>query len=346
MVRGEPRIALEHAERIFALAQQDRDPGRLVLGHMVMGTTHYLLGDFPAAQTHLEAGPALYEPPPHHQTLVWDAGQQDSRVACLRYASWTLWTLGYPDQALQRGHAAVTLAQEIGHPPTLAAAHVSLARLGQFRLEPRRTQEAAEAVVALAREHGFSQRHAAATILWGWALAMQDRTAEGLREMHEGLDALRATGAESDTPYWFALLAEIHGRNGEIARGLSLVDEAMTVANSHDLRAWEAELHRLKGELLVSQGAPASARRRTPPSSEATDGFRRALDIARRQHAKMFELRAATSLARVWRTHGRRAEAFALLSETYGWFSDGLDVADLRDARALLGELGAVKSRG
>jgi predicted ATPase len=175
--------------------------------------------------------------------------------------------------------------------------------------------------------------------LRGWVLAAQGQADDGIAEMQEGLAAFRATGAGDDLPYWLALLAEGYRRGGQAAEGLHVVSEALAIAHTQGLRVWEAELHRLQGELRLRQAAGKGSARSESAEAEAAISFRQALEIARHQQAKSLELRAAISLSRLWQRQGQGAEARQLLVETYGWFMEGFDTGDLREARALLNEL-------
>jgi predicted ATPase len=242
-----------------------------------------------------------------------------------------LWVLGYTDQALQRSHDALTLAHELSQPSALAFALTQAGSFHQYRREAQAAQERAAAVIALAREHGFTQWLVGGMIQRGWALAEQGQSAEGMAQMHQGLAAWRATGAKQPRLDGLALLAEAYGRAGQAAEGLSGLVEALGVVNQTGERLWEAELYRLKGELPLAVSSDHHA--------EAEACFQQALDIARRQQAKSWELRAAMSLARLWQRQGQRAEARQLLAEVYGWLTEGFDTADLQEAKALLEEL-------
>ena len=162
----------------------------------------------------------------------------------------------------------------------------------------------------------------------GWAQVTQGQNEEGLARMRDGLATLRATGAALRLPYYLALLAEACGRTGRAAEGLTLLAEALAQAHKAEESWTEAELHRLKGELLLSLS--------TDHQAEAEGCLRQALAVASRQQAKMLELRVATRLGRLWQQQGKRAEARELLASIYGWFTEGFDTADLQEARALL----------
>ena len=240
-----------------------------------------------------------------------------------------LWQLGYPDQALQHSQAACTLAQEVAHPYSLVLALVYAATVHQHRREVLAAHAQAAAAMTLATEQGFfAERVAWATVLHGWALAMQGQGEAGLAEMRQGLAADLATGSKSWQPYFLGLLAEAYGAGGHPDAGLTALAEALAVLDTTELRSYAAELYRLKGALLLQQAVP--------DASQAETCFHQALDIARQQQAKSWELRAAMSLSRLWQQQGKRDEARALLAPIYGWFTEGFDTADLQEAKALL----------
>jgi len=306
--------------------------------HRALANTLNYLGEFAASQAHFAQAIALYDPQ-HHHVHAFRYGE-DPGVVCRAYACVTLWWLGYPDQALQRSDEAQTLARELAHPYSLGFALFWAALLHQFRREWHLAQERAEALIALSAEQGFAQLVAGATIFRGCALAERDpepgtgqgQVEEGMAQMQQGLAALRATGAEVLRPYGLALLAKASAKLGQREAGLTLLAEALAVTNDTGEHRWEAELHRLKGELLLA--------RTTGQDTEAETCFRQALDIARQQQAKSWELRAAMSLSRLWQQQGKHAEARELLAPVYGWFTEGFETADLQEAKALLEELG------
>jgi predicted ATPase len=242
----------------------------------------------------------------------------------------TLWLLGYPAQALALLHDALALALELSHPFSLAYARC-LAALGyQVRRDVPAVHEQAEAAVALATEHSFPLWAAVGTCARGWALAMQGQGAEGMAQVRQGIAAWQSTGVVLIVPYICTLLADICDHLGHPEDGLQALAEAHTLVEQHEERWWEAEIHRLRGVLLLRQPG-------TPPE-KAEACFRRALDVARHQQAKSLELRAAMSLARLWQQQGKRTEAYALLAPVYSWFTEGFDTADLQEAKELLGE--------
>jgi len=328
MVRAELQATRELAEQLFTLAQRVQDPALLLEANRVLGQTMFWLGEMAPARANLEQAMAFYDPQ-QHRSHAFVYGQ-DPIVACRSFTAMPIWVLGYPDQALQSIHEALTLAQELTHPFSLAFAMTMAAVVHQFRREVQAVQERAEALMALSTEQGFPYWLAYGTILRGWALTAQGAGAEGIARMRQGLVAYRATGAEIHRPYFLGLLAEAYGKVGQPEEGLTVLVEALEIVDNTEERNWEAELYRCKGELMLAFSEDNQA--------EAEAYFHKAVDIARRQSAKSFELRAVMSLSRLWQQE-KQEEAHQLLSEIYGWFSEGFDTADLREAKVLLEEL-------
>ena len=297
----------------------------LVAAHRALGTTLYNLGTPAEAHRHFTQGLALYDPQ-QHRTSTFLYGE-DGGVMCQSFAARALWFLGYPDQALARSHEAVTLAQQIVHPFSLGFALIFAAMIHQHRREVRAVHERAETVISLALAQGFPFWLAQGAILRGWTLAQQGQAQAGIEQIHQGSNAFRATGAEINQFYFLGLLAEAHGTLGEPETGLRMLTEALALGE----RWYKPELYRLKGALLLQQNSDNHA--------EAETCFQHALDIARSQQAKSLELRAARSLSKLWQQQGKRQEAHDLLAPVYGWFTEGFDTADLKDAKALLDEL-------
>jgi predicted ATPase len=318
------------AEQLLSLGQCSDDPALCLQGHRALGDTLYALGEFAPALTHLEQGIALYNAQ-QHRTHAFLYGQ-DPGVGCLSYAAMTLWVLGYPEQALQRSHASLALAHELSHPFSLAHTLNFAVTVHGWCREWDIAQAHAKALLALATEQGFAQYVARGTYGRGWTLAMQGQVKEGITQFHQGLAALRATGVGQVTGT-LTMLAQAYGPGGYIAEGLAALAEARAaVVKTADGRHWEGEIYRLTGDLLLRQAVP--------DEHQAETYFHQALDIARRQQARSWELRAAMSLCRLWQRQGKRAAARELLAPVYGWFTEGFDTADLQDARALLEELG------
>jgi predicted ATPase len=301
----------------------------LLAAYRAVGTTFFYLGAAASALTHLRQGLAFYDPH-QHRASVFLYGD-DSGVVCCSHAAWTLWCLGYPDQALARSQEAVTLAQQSPHPVSLSHILCAAARFHQFRREVSDVQEHAEATIRVAQEQGFVLWMAVGSLIRGWALVQQGQVKEGIEQLNQGFIAFRATGAEINQSYFLALLAEAHGTMGQPEAGLTVLTEALTHVDSTGERWYEAELHRLKGALLLQQSSS--------DQTEVESCFHQAITIAQNQQGKSLELRAATSLARLWQQQGKREEARQVLGDVYGWFTEGFDTADLMDAKALLDEL-------
>src|SRR5713101_2472785 len=333
-VRGDFQTAYELAKQLMHGAQNVQDSALLVPAHLALGFTLFRLGELAAAKTHLEHGIALYDPEKHRpdRSNAFLYGQ-DPLVICLSWATWAFWYLGYPDQALESSHKALALAHELAHPFSLAFALHFAAVLHRLRREARIAQERAEAAIALASEQGFPYWAAGGTFVRGWTLAEQGKREEGIAQMRQGLAAWRAAGAvQFGQP--FVILAEVYGKVGQANEGLSLLVEALAEVQESKEHWWEAELYRVRGELLLKSGVRS-------PESEAEECFYKAIDLSRRQSEKSLELRAVISLSRLWQQKGKKAEARQMLAEIYGWFTEGFDTADLQEAKALLEELQA-----
>jgi len=329
LVRAELQTARALGEQLLSLAQQTQDAAMFVAAYVVLGRTLFFLGTVASAHTHFAQGIALYDSQQFRTAMFLYGG--DAGVICHSLSAWTLWYLGYPDQALARSHEAVTLAQQVAHPFSLSFALSCTALFHQLRREVRGTQERADAAMRVAMEQGFPYWMALGSILRGWALVQQGQAQEGIEEIHQGLRAWQATGAEGIRPYYLALLAEAYGIMGQPAEGLTTLTEALTLVDTTGERWYEAEIHRLRGELLLQQSEDNQA--------EAENCLQQAIVIAQNQEAKSLELRAATSLATLWQRQGKRHEAYHLLSPVYSWFTEGFDTADLQDAKTLLDAL-------
>jgi TOMM system kinase/cyclase fusion protein len=328
-LQGALQTARELGEQLLTLGQRVHEVESRLVAHNVLGDTLVWLGEFAGARAHLEQGMALYNLQ-QHRSHAFLYGY-DSGVHCLSFGAWALWYLGYPNQALRSIHDALTLAQELSHPFSLAFALAFAAWLHQLRREEPAAQERAAATIALAIDQGFPFWESWGTVLRGWALAEQGQSAEGIAQIRQGIAAWQATGAELQLPYYLALLAEAYGKAGQADEGLRVLAEALTAVHTTGERQHEAELYRLKGEFLLKQDVP--------DAQEAESCLRQAVDVARQQQAKSLELRAAMSLSRLWQQQGKRAEARQLLEPIYGWFTEGFDTIDLQEARALLEEL-------
>ena len=234
--------------------------------------------------------------------------------------------LGYPDQAVQQMNKGVALARDLAHVPTLNHVLSFAAELHQICREPQKVQDTVAVALPLLSKHGSAVGVANATMLRGWALVMQGHIDEGLATMRDGLAAWRATGSKVWIPYRLTRAADAYWKAGNIEEGLRLIDEATQLSNDR----WLApEPHRLRGELLFSAGR----------RDEAERCFQQAILVAREQSARLLELHAATGLGHLWHGGGRCSEARDLLAPIYAWFTEGFDMPDLKEAKALLDQL-------
>jgi class 3 adenylate cyclase/predicted ATPase len=330
-VRGDLKAAREVGEHLTELAQSLGDPALLVEAHRALGVPLLWLGEVTLARAKLEEGTALYDAKllrSHSYTYGIDPG-----VVCLSYAALAWWFLGFADHALARSQRALALAEDLSHPHSRALALVWAAWLRQFLRDTHNAEELAQAAVRLCGEHGYPLWGPMGTILHNWALIEGGRTPdECIVHMRQGLADLRATGAGLWQPCFLALTAEACSKANRFDEGLTVLDQALSIVRERTERFYEAELHRLKGELLL----------RCNPGDVSTSEtcFQTALAIAHDQQAKSLELRAGTSLARLWAERGERNKAHDLLTGVYGWFTEGFNTRDLQEAHALLSELG------
>jgi len=331
LARGKCQTAYQLGEQLLVLAQKAQDPALLLLAHGSLGDTTWLSGNFEVALRHFEQVRAIYNHE-QHQSLAALYGGFDSGVACRHGLAENLWLLGYPEQALEKRREAIAFAREIAHSYSLALSQIFAATVHQHCRDAHGTRQQAEAAMALASELEFGPWLVWAMVLRGWALVEHGQAEEGIAQLREGIAGWAATGAVVLQPYFLALLAEAHARMAHVDEGLSTLAEALTIVERTGERYMEAELYRLKGELQVD-----------PAEAEAC--FQQAISIARRQKAKSFELRAVTNLSRLFEKQGKHIAARQMLAEIYGWFTEGFDTADLKEAAALLEHLRHSHSR-
>jgi len=324
--RAELQTAHTLGEQLLTLAQQAQDTGLHLAAHRALGATLFFLGELASAHTHYTQGIALYDAQ-QHRASAFLYGENAGVLSYICDAR-ALWFMGYPDQGLVRSQKAIILAQQSTHSVSLSFTLSTAAIFHSFRREVRCTQECADGVTRLAQEQGFPHWMAIGAMLRGWTLAHQGQAKEGIAQITEGLTASRGTGTETLRPYFLSLLAEAYGIIGLPEAGLTALTEALIHIETTGERWCEAELYRLQGALLLQQASGNA--------TEAESCFHHALDIARHQQAKSFELRSAMSLARLWQQQGKRAAAHGLLAPIYDWFTEGFDTADLQEAKALL----------
>jgi predicted ATPase len=327
--RGEFDLAQRLDEDLLRLSLQRNDSAGLVLGHNASGYKLMYGGKFAASRSHLEAVLALYDPT-SHRSLVHQTGTAPQVVA-QAYFGIVLFCLGFPEQALARSSAAIAEARRLVHPPSLAVSLTIGTRLLSLVGDNAALDERASQVIAVATEQGFPQWRAHGTIFRGWVKVKSGDVTEGMSLLRSGSTAYRSTGAAMWMPHYTVLLAGACEIAGQVDEALTLLDEALHIVERTGERWFAAELNRLKGQLLLRQGH----------AEAAEELYRKALRIAREQEAKLWQLRAAMSLARLRRNQGWRTEARDLLAPVYGWFTEGFDTSDLREAKTLLEALEA-----
>ncbi len=334
--RGEMEAAYQIAGLLVDLSKELEDPIFVLEGHRALGVALVDLGRFDDALRSLDRVATLYESA-HLASHVSFAGQ-DPKVVAESYAARALWALGYPDRALDRVGRALSFAQEISHAESSVVAVHSAGLLHQLRGEPALAQERAETLIALADEHGLELWSAFGSINRGWARVDQGHVDEGIDELRRGLTAYEATGARLWRPYSLGLLAQALSRAARTDEGLALVTEALSIVERSGEDWATAELLRIKGELLMARARKDDG---TSPTSaaQAENVLNNALALAVRQAAKSWELRVAASLGRLYEQVGRRADARRVVDRSYGWFSEGFETRDLKEAKSILERL-------
>lgn len=350
--RGELQMGYELAEQAIRLAQKGQDPFLLMRSYSALGEALFWIGELASAQEYTERAIAFDDRRPR-SSWEWAA----PKSTFLSYTVLTLWMLGYPDQALRRSQEALALAQEIAHPFSLVWVLHFATWLHQCRQDALATQEQAERLIALCTEQGFPFWLTPGRRFRGWALTEQGWEEEGLTQMRQGQATRPGTSVKPRVgrSHSLALLAEMRGKVGQPAEGLNVLVEAFAAVNKTGERYYEAELYRLKGELTLQakvesekwkEGSRAAKipnpQLRSPSpqvEAEAEVCFLKAIQIAKKQQAKMWELRATVSLARLWQRQGKKNEARTMLAEIYDWFTEGFDTVDVKEAKGLLEEL-------
>ena len=326
-LRGEFDLAQRLDEDLLRLSRQRNDFGGLVLGYLSSGRNLMFAGRFAPSRSHLEEVLALYDPISHN-SLVHQATVHP-QVGSQAILGIVLFGLGFPNQALARSSAAIAEARRLAHPPSLALS-LALGTLPLFFVgDDAALDERADELVAVSTEQGFPLWRAVGTIYRGWVKVKNGDVTEGISFLRSGLTAFRATGAETWMPQYIALLAGACEIAGQVEEAVTLLDDGLQIVERTGERWLAAELNRRKGQLLLRQGH----------AEAAEEFYRNALSIAKKQAAKLWELRAAVSLARLRRDQGRHTEARDLLAPVYGWFTEGFDTPDLKEAKALLDTL-------
>ena len=316
-------------EEYLGEAVDNRPESLLVESHTLLACSLFHQGAFDQSVEHAKHAVTLYQPGGSYPFLA--ASGADPAIGAEDWAALSLWFLGYPDRALAKAEEMLRRAQN--HVFTLALAQNQAAVVHMLRREPVSVGELAGAAIEVASKNGFPYWVAVGNILHGWASAMQGETADGIAEIQRGLEGCRAARVEMDRPFYLALLAEAHIRGGQPNEAESTLDEAFAMVRNSRTFFYEAELYRLRGNVLMQAGAESL--------QDVNTCFQQALEAARRYGTLSLELRAAVSLARLWRDQGKHREARDLLIEVYGRFTEGLSTTDLSEAHAILQEIGA-----
>jgi DNA-binding SARP family transcriptional activator/predicted ATPase len=330
-VRAEYQRALEFGSEALSLAEQANDPILVAEGHWYLGVIMFSLGDYTIARDHLEQVTSFYNPEQHHRSLVFLRGV-DAGLSALAYDACCMWCLGYPDQALKNGQQALALARRFDHPFTLADVLCYAGCLfNTMRCDAQALKEDADALIRLSHEKGIAGAgwSGIGMCFQGEALAMLGQVQEAIPQIRQGMAVDQSDNVHLHIPLALRSLAQAQAQAGHLEEGLNTLAEALALVEETGERHWEAELYRLRAEMLLRQGN----------ETEAEASLQNAIEIARRQSARSWELRATIDLARLWQKQGRRDEARGVLAKIYAWFTEGFETPDLRQAKALLEEI-------
>jgi predicted ATPase len=330
LIRGEFVIGQRLSEQMIQLAEKSQDSASLVTACAMLSVALYYQGEFILARQQQERALALDRREYHQAYLALSS--QDSAIFVRRELASCLWMFGYPDQAKAVVQEAIEMAEQLSHPFSLGAAHRMVAIIYFYCRDWPSSQRHNEKVIALADEYGLGDFANYAAVDHALALMYQEPTEAALERAKRAIEALRAKGVVLYVTINLAALAELYGMLGQFAEGLDTIAEALAIVEDTGERLWEADIWRIKGELTLKAAAENS-------HIEAEACYHQAIEIARRQSAKSFELRATISLARSWQQQGKLVEAQGMLAEIYSWFTEGFDTADLKEAKALLDEL-------
>jgi predicted ATPase len=327
LVRSELKLALSYAEEVKEIGESRNDINVQLLGHFQNGMVRFYLGEFDNARAHFDQCHGLGDQA--HRTAVTPLTTADPYVASMAHLAWTLQSLGYLHQARLQLNGALSEADRLDHAYTRVMVLSFACWMEWIARSPESVRRLSEESIALAIEHDFPLWLAWGNAYRGWSLTALGQTQDGIALIKRGLAAVRATGTVIMTPYWLMLLADAYRMIGKPDDGLNCLTEAAVILETVEERFEEAELHRLRGELLNRVGDRVAA--------EAS--YQQAIAIARRQAAKVWELRAATSIARLWINEGKHLDARDLLGPVYDWFIEGDEISDLDEAKILLNSL-------
>jgi predicted ATPase len=328
LLRADLQTSTQLATQLLDMAHEENDADALLASYRALGSTLMFRGKFSGAKGHLERGLTFYRAEKHRSYIM--AFGEDPGVICRLYTALCTDGLGHRDTAQQMMDEALAYSRQLGHPFSLAFALSISQLLYMMRGEPEPVEQMAAEAASLCSQQGFAQWASHAVFTRGWVSFALDGQEKGLAEMRQGLASWRATGAVLMTAYWLTNLAQSLSAAGMHEAAKRSAEEALSIMNQTEHRYFEPEAHSILGiAAWLSNHDEATA-------AACLDN---AIASARRQNARLLELRAATSLARLWRDQGRRAEAYELLAPVYNWFTQGFDTADLKEAKALLDDL-------
>ena len=328
LVVSDYRATLGSAARALRMAEKADDPELLIQAWAINSVTHFWLGEFDVSYSYFKKVDKLYDEEKHGEQ-VW-VYNHDALNISLIYASNYLWMLGYPQQAMELNETRAAQAKRLGHPFQKAFGDWWGGSCHMFRRDADTHLPILAKVIDASRTHGFPLWEAAARAYQGWWQIQQGNPADGLTQLEAGIEAYRATGSKNIGPFWSALLAEAYALNGKHEQACHSIDMALTIMEENMERCHASEVYRIKGKVALLKDSPDQI--------EAEQSFLQAIEVAKSQNAKGWELRTAKSLARLWQSQGRPQEAHDLLAPVYKWFTEGFDTADLKDAKALLDE--------
>jgi predicted ATPase len=322
-------VVRDLSAQFLALAEKHGATAPLVIAHRIMGISLATTGDVAKGRAHFDRASTLYDPV-EHRALATRFGV-DTAASVLSFRSWTIWVLGYPEAALADADNALKIARDIGQAATLmyalAVTSHPLIHCGNYATASMQTDE----LIKLADEKGSPFWLAFGRMNRGSIWALTDKPSDGVQMLTNAINAYRSTGARMFLPWYLSNLSCAYSEVGQFDDARRSIGEVMTVAETTKESWCQAESHRTAGEIALKSPKPDAAK------VEAY--FERALAVARKQQAKSWELRAAMSLARLWRDQGKMVQARELLAPIYGWFTEGFDTRDLKEAKALLEEL-------
>ena len=331
VVRGEFGIALELGKQMRQIAEQAQNPALIVVAAVRLAEVYCWRGeDQPFGRQQFEQAIALDRQEYHPTYLL--VSNESQGITARRNGCYCLWMLGYNDQALAYAKEGRALAEQLSHPFSLSGAYLGTGVLHYFQRDLQASQKQFEKIFALAEQYDLGDLLHWAVAINSLNLAFQEPTEAAFARARQAVASLRAKGVTIAMTWCLAGLGEAYWQAGRTDEGLAIIAEAMALAERTGERSYEADLWRIKGELLLQLGADDA-------QTEAESCYQKAIAIAQQQSTKIFELRAATSLARLWQQQGKTAEARQMLAEIYGWFTEGFDTADLQDAKALLAKL-------